>query len=821
MEKQSIYSDTSSSSSLASSNDGLFCFPKNTDQPTTHPQSSPECEKPNEKFYFTECSPNDSFWNKEDSSNYNSSLLIEFERKSLDIQAILNVLKNEDEGTSSSDISSRIPNLSTYDVNLILNELEKNLLVTKSGYAPILWSLVDSIIHTSYEPLLNQFNQLTVDGNYMQHEKDQIHFPPTTTITNSTVNLLSSSGNVLNNKTSHFSPPIVDKHHEDNHNIHHYDSHIESILLSMFDENCRSITFFEIKNRINFVDDLTLNCILQSLLKRNVITSDGDQRWKRVKSRCNIGVIGEERKRRSPDLDTVQKVNEDVNMSLENNNDTFPSSLFSQPTSITCVNTNERNVSTLSPNTNGCDINSTQNSPGNESSRHRAVATGTSSCISSKHQSISVEHGRANGLYKRKNISDSTNGFWSGPKKGKANHEFLQSSNERSPRNEKIIQNFPPSKSRCSPPLPMKTTAYEIMDDLILTPLNAYQKEIYKSAMCEDIVSYLPCGTGQNLVMAQVIAHLLILNPSKQAFVIVPDLLAALKVSQFLRKELISKNKRKKINVAVHAGSLKQSIGRVNVSVLTSATCLSLLKCGALSWRDVCLLLIYNVEMCKTDESLMKILQEYYRKSKVDLSDGYIPKLLGFLGSSNGGDSPQETLQELEMVLSSMGDICLCRVEESLVELHKAKKEAMYVCVHTTLSQNESKMFFLLGTYFNLVFDNLAAKWTYLNSYQELVKISFKKDSVNSDAFLKLIELTGQSSDKRPHRPSCMKTWRHYVAICEVIFTLVECGEDLAKELLMNLSRDPCGFGWANNVGLPGFELLRQILMDGMTPSWG
>ena len=714
-------------------------------------------------------------------------------------QAVVYVLKEAGQGISSGDIATRIPGLTPSDVNVILSDLEKHNLVSKSGYVPILWTLAGSSPPKQPRKTLNGFvHQQEIppeEPQYFESSKELYFgqnernlFPRTEAYTALTTAILASCTiGTTTTAPSDMVRPYTNVIESD-YGSSAYPPVIESNLVNMFQQH-GSLSVHEMKAKLNLKDEARLRFMLQKLLERNVIDKDGDQQWRLTSStRSNVGVIGEERRRRSP----MQSES-----SSESSSDRSPSppkeSSYRMPNGYHATSSNDTSISNVF-----------QPSPPKEDA-HR-VLNGFHNPGSPQKETGQIPR-IPNGfhvseIFVPKNgyiQADKHNGTWQEINSYGMNGKVVQNSHNSNKRN------------RSSPPLPLKTETNEVLQDLTVTTPKAYQKELYKKAMQEDTVCYLPRGTGKGLVIAQVIAHMVILNPTKEALVIVPDIVTALNTAQVLRNELGSNSKRKKLNVALHAGQLKQSSGKAHVAVVTSSTCLGLLNCGALSWKDVCLLIFDHAVMCSNDEASKKILHEYYLKAKMEIGNGHIPKLLSFIDSSAGQANLDVTVQTFESVLSSMGDVCLSSVFESKNELEEDKREAMFVCVQSSLNEEESRMFFLLGTYLNLVFDNLSAQWQPLNNYRELLKISFMEGSVISEAFVKLIHLTGQPLEKRLP-VSCLKTWRHYLAIGEIIFALVECGEDIAKDLLMNLAREDFGFSWANDVGLPGFELSRQLM---------
>ena len=719
-------------------------------------------------------------------------------------QAVLRVLRKATQAVSSGDVANKIPGLSPSDVNIILCELEANHLVSKSGHVPFLWSLRGSTDYTPSSPTKHS-------------QRKQNGFPPNEKTSHTT---LSHTGpfeasknpnqkNVLNSEATYapltaailapcsFSTTTTTIAPSEYIANFYGDDVIESNLVNVLEQN--SLTMNEIKEKLKFRDESRLLFILRKLLERNAIVKDEDQRWRLASlTRNSVGVIGEERKRKC----SVQSEGSETS----------------------------RDRTPTPPKENSYSISNDYHTATGKTSRSLAYVSPSkkSSCPMPNSFDVSDSSSRKsaycpkppNHLQNCEKVG-ATNGYI---KPDRCNNIFQNRSNEGM--NAKLFHNATLENngkpSRSSPLLDfedLKTETSEVLEDLTVTIPKTYQKELYTTAMEEDTVCYVPCGTGKNLVIAQVIAHMAILNPNKQALVIVPDIVSALNVAHVLRKELGSKSQRKKLNVALYAGSLKQSTGSVQVVVATSSTCLGLLNCGALAWKDISLLIFDNAIMCCTDDPSNKILHEYYLKAKMDFRNGHVPKLLSFFDSSAGRKNHEETLQTFGNVLSTMGDIFLSCVSESINELQQDKRAAMLVCVQATLNQKELNMFVLLKAYLNLVFDNLAAQWQPLNSYRELLHSSFQDSKMISDAFVKLIHLTGPPLEKRIPQ-SCLKTWRHYLAICEAIFALMECGEDLALELLVNLSREQFGFVWANKVGLPGYKL-SGLLIDKDIPTWG
>ena len=354
-------------------------------------------------------------------------------------QAVVRVLREAGKGISSGDIAMKIAGLSPSDVNLILNDLEQHHLVSKSGYAPILWSLfganVRSIKKQPHETL-NGFSHPeriplaspkepelfeTAKGPYFnQNINGQSHFITTEAYTAVTAAAMLASRSLSTTTTSATSETLVHV--------------IETNLVNLFQQNA-TLTVHEIKAKLDFRDDATLHFILHKLVERNVLVKEGETppRWRRASlSRSNVGVIGEERKRRSP----VQ----------------------SEATSC-------RERTPTPPKENG-------------------VPNGyhVPTC-----ESNTFLHHQKNGLIE----PEQHNSFWQELNNISPKYKFDHDINDRHVKH-----------NRFSPPLPLKTETSEVLEDLTVTTPKPYQRELYEVAMQEDTVCYLPCGTGKDLVMA-------------------------------------------------------------------------------------------------------------------------------------------------------------------------------------------------------------------------------------------------------------------------------------------------------------------------------
>lgn len=705
------------------------------------------------------------------------------------IQRVLNLLRQTVYPISSGDIARKLGCVSPSEVNVGLVHLEKLKIVSKSGYSPILWSLAT--------PLRTQNSPQPPSATYSNGQPDKypVDSSRETQFFQTTRDLYLIKGFDVTMKET-FPPAILSNASTTTPNkalrvMDNMTSVFESNLINLFQLN-GPLTTYEISEKLNVADVTQLIVVLQTLLKRRLIVkeSESPERWRLASvSRSNgVGVIGEERKRKSP---------------VQNGHISGETSRERTPTPPQLNGFCEQGLHGFRNITNPEVRVSMQNKECNFSSKVKT--NGDWLHLNRFNEQTSVSNGSE--VHQRP-VSEGPGYFHNSHILNQGNrHEFGKHMDGGG------------SLSR-SPSLMKETNEFRY--DLTQTALTGYQKELYEQAMQEDVVCYLPTGTGQGVVMASVVHHMLILNPTKQALVVVEDTVCALDRVQCLRKELLCKNKRKKINISLLSGELKQSNGKRQVVVAKASSCLRLLKCGAISWKDTCLLVFDQAGQCLNDNPSHQILRDYYIKSKTDFRDGHVPKLLGFIDSSAGDDNLTKTVAKFNNVLGSMGDVFLSCVTHSKAELEESKRQSMFVCVSASLSKEEQRMFDALHCYLMLVFENLASQWQPLNSYKELLELCFQMYPINGEAFVKLVRLTGQPLEKRLPA-NCVKTWQHYVAICEVIIALVECGEDFAKDLLGNLKREAFGFSWANDVGLPANELSLDLLPGALRKklTWG
>lgn len=690
---------------------------------------------------------------------------------------VLQLLTKLDYPISCDDIAQRVGCASPSAVHSVLRCLEKQKKLSKSGYNPALWSTFSLPLHQGniqqHYPTNNSCprepyaRDSCMQTPFFQRTNDSV----TTSIAGGTA--LSTTQAVLSSSTAILSSSTTTARMEAVIQPLDLPQVFEANLINLFQQN-GAISTVEIQTKLGFPDEVKLGFVLENLQQRRVITKESDvpQRWRLASAtRLNdVGVIGEERRRKSP----VQMASTGAKVDK----------IMPSP-----------------PRQNGFSENV------HDGFRHLSESPERNAVSSNKHYRYSCDR-NTNGVWQDLNY---LNGLTN------VHHKACPAANARFSQANLIMPANPGDQHGLalstdhSPSSLIQTETDEFLDDLTETVPNGYQQELYQQAMQEDLVCYLPAGTGKGVVMASVVHHMIVMNPTKQALIVVEDTVSALERAQYLRKELSGNGYRKKINVGVVSGILKQLDNKRQAVVATSSSCLRLLKCRAISWKDLCLVVFDQAGHCFNDHPSHEILRDYYMKAKADIRGLHVPKLLGFLDSSSGEDILMKTVSKFNTVLKNMGDLFLSSVTQNKAELEEKKSEAMFVCVPCSFTKSEQRLFSALHCYLLLVFKNLAVQCQQLNSYKELLQLSFQRYPINDEAFAKFIRLTGKPLDKRlPSR--CVKTWRHYLAICEVIFALVECGEDFAKVLLANLKREAFGFTWANEVGLPVNELSLYLL---------
>ena len=697
---------------------------------------------------------------------------------------VLQLLTKLDYPISCDDIAQRVGCASSSEVHSVLRRLENQKKLSKSGYNPTLWSILSVPLHQGniqqHYPTNNSCprepyaRDSCLETPFFQRANDSV----TTSVTTSTA--LPTTQAVLSSSTAILSSSTTTARREAVIQPLDLPQVFEANLINLFQQN-GAISTVEIQTKLGFPDKVKLGFVLENLLQRRVIAKESDmpQRWRlaSVTRPNDVGVIGEERRRKSP----VQMASTGA----------LVDKIMPSP-----------------PRQNGFSENI------HNGFRHLSESTERNAVSSNKPYRYSCE-GNVKGVWQDLNYLNGLTNVPNGvPQKA------CPAANARFPQGNLILPANPGNRQRLaqqidhSPPSPcslIQTETDEFLDELTETVPSGYQQELYQEAMQEDLVCYLPAGTGKGVVMASVVHHMIIMNPKKLALIVVEDTESALDRAQCLRKELSGKGYRKKINVGVVSGAFKQLDNKRQAVVATSSSCLRLLKCRAISWKDLCLVVFDQAGHCFNDQPSHEILRDYYLKAKADIRGLHVPKLLGFLDSSSGEDNLMKTVAKFNTVLKNMGDLFLSSVTQNKAELEENKNEAMFVCVPCSFTKSEQRLFSALHCYLLLVFKNLALQCQQLNSYKELLQLSFQRYPINDEAFAKFVRLTGKPLDKR--LPSCcVKTWRHYLAICEVIFALVECGEDFAKVLLANLKREAFGSTWANEVGLPVNELSLYLL---------
>ena len=380
--------------------------------------------------------------------------------------------------------------------------------------------------------------------------------------------------------------------------------------------------------------------------------------------------------------------------------------------------------------------------------------------------------------------------------------------------------------------LPLVAVTQELnRDSSTRTEPCMYQLELYNKAMKTNAVCFLPTGTGNTLVAALVIAHMLKLNPSRQVVFLVDRVLLVLQQSDYLRKELShlrvsdeassnSFNGTRSIRIGAVCGEMRKLEGNAriyeqDVLIITADCYRNHLNNGTLRFDDVSLIVLDEAHHCNKDHPYNVIIRDFYLRED-DLL-GHRPKVLGLTASPAGELSLDKTTKRLQRLLGNLGDAKLLNVTNSAQELEEKTKKALPACILASFTQSEKGLKDVLVEYVTKAF-NITVRLSEMKNYKDIFQPSsgglFSIDDIHP--VLCVIDNIVLS---RPES-SALSSLLHFQLICEAVCALQECGEKVALDHLVELAEEglPHGFQWAEKNGLPSSQLwsyLEQYLGQG------
>ena len=186
-----------------------------------------------------------------------------------------------------------------------------------------------------------------------------------------------------------------------------------------------------------------------------------------------------------------------------------------------------------------------------------------------------------------------------------------------------------------------------------------YQEELYKQALQDNRVLYLPTGMGKTLLGTCVLSRMLQLNPSYQVVFLVDRVILVVQQAEAIRQELgdVRLPGNKAVRVAALCGgkedleeNMPPGSGCDHDIVVATAGCYrNLLKSKCLFWQDVSCLVIDEVHHCGKRHPFNTILTSYYH-----CPDAHKPRLIGLTASPAGHVKLDATLKQLNGLLDRM-----------------------------------------------------------------------------------------------------------------------------------------------------------------------
>ncbi|XP_032221944.2 uncharacterized protein LOC116604124 isoform X2 [Nematostella vectensis] len=371
---------------------------------------------------------------------------------------------------------------------------------------------------------------------------------------------------------------------------------------------------------------------------------------------------------------------------------------------------------------------------------------------------------------------------------------------------------------RLHPRLTITTDPVNIQFNTRTCP-SGYHIELFTKALANNSVCFLPTGADKTLVAALIIAHLLQLNPSRQVVFLVDRVLLVLQQSDFLRTELshvaIPTSTEGKMPFArqpwqrfrpIRVGAICGEMRRLepgvpvfdhDVLVVTADCYKNHINNGTLRFEDLALIVLDEAHHCNKEHPYNVIIRDYYLCRKSDAA----PMVLGLVSSLAGEMTTDRTVKKLERLLCNLGGAGLLTVTEETSELDRKARMKQLTCYLAEYTLFEQKFVEALMEYATRCF-NLAARVTELKEYKELFQPPAGGTLSSDDVQLLLRVSDNILASAHPDDPPL--PLQHFVAVCECICTLQECGEGVAADQIVALDDVQCAFGfyWADGQGL-------------------
>lgn len=428
--------------------------------------------------------------------------------------------------------------------------------------------------------------------------------------------------------------------------------------------------------------------------------------------------------------------------------------------------------------------------------------------------------------------------------KSQANEHFT------SGRHEQTVAKSQKAPVRYHPPLQGPPEGFNPQINTETAPFG-YQIELYYKAMANDsAVCFLPTGTGKTLVAALAVAHLLLLNPTRQIIFLVDRVLLVIQQSEYLKNELKnlqvpvsakdewqnatkpSLNGHQVVNhgmtsrpvrigaICGEMRKLEQGVPIFNHDILVvTADCYrNHINNGTLRFEDSALIVLDESHHCNKDHPYNVIVRDYYLVDDTQVTQR--PKILGLTASPAGEPTLERTLKKMQRLLANLGGASLLTVTDNIPELTEKTSQTEMVCYCAEYTRTEENLLGMWMEYATKCF-NLAARLSDFKEYKDVFQPSAGGILSKDDIYPILGVIDNLLNSPKLESVNALNSLVHFEIICDCICTLQECGEKVAFDRMVELLQGNCphGFDWAESQGLP-CERIRTYLQQRCIEGW-
>ncbi|XP_053384999.1 uncharacterized protein LOC123536219 [Mercenaria mercenaria] len=368
-----------------------------------------------------------------------------------------------------------------------------------------------------------------------------------------------------------------------------------------------------------------------------------------------------------------------------------------------------------------------------------------------------------------------------------------------------------------------------------------YQQELYKKAMDDNTLCFLPTGTGKTLVAVMTISAMLDKCRSKNVLFLVDKVLLVIQQSKYIRTELGDREfnrfnpdsdtlQRRTLRIAAVCMGQQTTNGiplwKHDIVVVTAAFCQNLLDKQILRWEDFSLVVFDEAHHCEKGHPFNALLSNYHRRTPTENK----PKILGLTASPAGKADVPKTLQMLQGLVSNMGDVRMTIVEEheNVDTLNEYQSNADMI-IRPQLAPSglmESTLKHVMNEYIMHCILKLSqiSNINYYIDFERRFNTNMPDEEVRrvADDFvdsnidmiqssLNMIENVNESIGKVQFSNLCM----HIQSVCMALNCLEEGGILIALQEMEDIETEGHNFKFAREFGLPTAHLQQIIARQG------